>query len=196
MHCIYNTYYFYNQYSTDEETVEHGLEFVRDGLVNLKYLDAGSYGYEENELSWVGSENYTKILEWFPKLKYAYFKNGEAQSEMEPNHEYPNLLYFGIESCGICKELLNGVLGCKFPNLIELELWIGCEDRGNDSSVDDFDNLFECICCPKLKILRLRNSDLIIERILPKLLESKLMRQLKVLDFSFGIVIDSVFFLY
>lgn len=62
---------------------------------------------------------------------------------MENNHEYPNLLYLGIESCGICKELLNGILGCKYENLIELELWLGCIERGYDIELSDLNNLFK-----------------------------------------------------
>lgn len=112
---------------------------------------------------------------------------------METNHEYPNLLYFGIESCGICSDLLNGILGCKYPNLIELELWIGCEERGNNTNSNHFKNLFDCISCPNLKILKLRNMEN-IETILPNLMESKLIKQLNVVDFSFGIVKDCVYF--
>lgn len=93
------------------------------------------------ELSWTKSIDIKLLLQWFPKLLYLYLKNGTDQSTIGRDCSYPEMFYLGIESCGMSNTLLVNLFSNKFENLIELEIWVGCEERGNVSDISQFSNL-------------------------------------------------------
>lgn len=132
------------------------------------------------------------LLQWFPKLLYLYLKNGTDQSTIGRDCSYPEMYYLGIESCGMSNTLLVNLFSNKFENLIELEIWVGCEERGNVSDISQFSNLLNKSFAPKLKVLRIRNTEKIND-LLPGIVSSPLFADLAEIDFSFGVVDNNSF---
>jgi hypothetical protein len=70
------------------------------------------------------------------------------------------------------------------------ELWLGADDYGADSSVDDFADLLADRLFPKLETLGLRNSEY-SDEIAKALASSPLLDRIKTLDLSMGTLTDA-----
>ncbi|NKB18732.1 MAG: hypothetical protein HC770_13150 [Pseudanabaena sp. CRU_2_10] len=84
-----------------------------------------------------------------------------------------------------CAKFCNAQL----PELEHLELWLGIEDYGSDTTVDDLQPILTDRLFPKLRYLGLRDSE-IADRIAIALADAPVLEQIKVLDLSLGTLRD------
>jgi len=81
------------------------------------------------------------------------------------------------------------VLGCDFPALEHLELWLGDSGYGWDGTVELLDPLLQGKLFPNLKYLGLRNSE-ISDEIAEAISTAPILERLEVLDLSMGTLGD------
>jgi hypothetical protein len=87
------------------------------------------------------------------------------------------------------KSVLEEVLNSDLPQLHHLELYLGTEDYGADTTVDDFKELLAGKKFPKLRYLGLRNSE-IADQLAEALIGAPILQRIDVLDLSLGTLSD------
>ena len=78
----------------------------------------------------------------------------------------------------------------KFPNLEYLELWLGTDEYGGNTTVDDLRPILLGEAFPNLKHLGLRNSD-IADSLAAALADSLVVNKIETLDLSLGTLSDA-----
>ncbi|MFC9326540.1 STM4015 family protein [Kitasatospora sp. NPDC057015] len=134
-------------------------------LPALRGVFLGEVTYEENEISWIQPADLTPLLEAYPLLEElvvrgAYSTYGElAPPYLRPvRHEHLRALRF--EAGGLSGTVAQAVAACELPALERLELWLGTEWYGADTTLDDLAPLLDGTRLPALRHLGLENSQL------------------------------------
>jgi hypothetical protein len=179
------------QFNTDssETTFEvvDKLVALKDSFKSLKALFIGDITYEECEISWINQTDITPILKAFPQLEHLQIRGGEGLSFSELAHDKLTTLI--IETGGMGPEVIEQVNAARLPNLQKLELWLGSDDYGFDSTVEDFQPILSGTLFPKLTWLGLMDS-IIQDEIAIAVAEAPVLKQLKELDLSKGVLTD------
>jgi hypothetical protein len=160
---------------------------LKDRLPKLQNLFIGDITYEENEMSWIQQSDVSPLLEAFPGLLHFQVRGGNGLSLGKLTHN--NLQTLIVETGGMPANVIREVCYATLPNLQKLELWLGTDDYGFESTVDDLDPLLSDKLFPKLKVLGLRNSS-ISDQIAKKLIGAPVMNIIEVLDLSMGTLGD------
>ncbi|MEH2074019.1 MAG: hypothetical protein V7K57_06450 [Nostoc sp.] len=98
-------------------------------------------------------------------------------------HEHLKALI--VETGGLGRSKIAQILSLQLPALEHLELWLGSDEYGGNSSIDDFMLIFSGDLFPKLTYLGLRNSEY-SDSIATTLVNFPIINTIKVLDLSFG----------
>ncbi len=153
----------------------------------LRWLFAGEMLSEDSEITWIEQGDVgLPLLGSFPNLEELHVRGcGESFSKVK--HEKLKVLV--IQTAGLDKDTFEGVVSSDFPELEVLELWLGCEERDADVTVDDLRKLFNNNPFPKLKVLRLMNSELVNE-IAKEVAIAPILDQLEELSLAFGVLQD------
>ena len=152
-------------------------------LVSLYLNDISS---EECELSWIVEGDLTPVWAHFPNLRA--FKVRGYPGEMG-KISMPKLESFTIECSGMKKKNLEQLFEADMPNLTHLELWVGTDDYGGETGVDDWEPLLSGKLFPKLKYLGLRNCSYADE--LAKIVaNAPILERIETLDMSLGTMAD------
>jgi hypothetical protein len=162
------------------------LVAFKDRLPNLAALFAGDIIAEENEISWITQGDYAAIWAAFPMLEEFGVRGGNGLRLGKINHG--KLRKLVVESGGLPAVVVQEALAANAP-LVHLELWLGDDNYGATSAVEDFKTLFAGRLFPNLETLALRDSqfsDVLAEA----LASSALISRLKVLDLSLGTLSD------
>lgn len=180
------------QFNTDssESTYEvvDKLIALKDNFKELKALFIGDITYEECEISWINQTDITPILKAFPKLEHLQIRGGDGLSFTELAHDKLTTLI--IETGGLRPNVIDSVNAAKLPNLQKLELWLGSDDYGFDSTIEDFKPILSGTLFPKLTWLGLMDS-IIQDDIAIAAAEAPVLKQLKELDLSMGVLTDT-----
>jgi hypothetical protein len=162
------------------------LVSVKDRLPALKALFVGDIISEENEISWIAQADLSAIWGAFPRLERFGARGGNGLRLGKINHARLQTLI--IETGGLPAAVLREALEANAP-LRHLELWMGDENYGANTSVEDFRDLMAGSLFPDLQTLGLRNcqySDALAEA----LATSPIMDRISVLDLSLGTLSD------
>lgn len=179
-----------NPYDTAEDFGSEVAFLVenKDKLPKLRALFLGEMDQEDSEISWIENGAVGPVLSAFPGLEDLRIRGGNGLTWEPSRHICIKKLI--IETGGLSKSVLEGILESVMPELEHLEIWLGTEEYGwdgNAMSVKPFlyDNPF-----PKLKYLGLKNCDHQndIARIAS---DAPVLDQLEVLDLSCGTLQDS-----
>jgi len=176
---------------TDPEPIKGVYERLlesKDRLPNLKALYIGDIVREENEMSWIEQSDVGPVLGAFPNLQVLRVRGGQGLAFSKPAHK--NLRALAIETGGMSVSVVRSLCQSKFPNLEHLELWLGTEEYGGDSSVQDLQPLLSGKLFPKLKYLGFRNCDF-ADDIAGVVVNSPVIEQLETLDLSLGVITDT-----
>jgi hypothetical protein len=165
-----------------EEVVAKLVE-LKDVLKNLKALFLGDITYDECEISWIVQTDITPILQAWPALEHLQTRGGDGLSFSNLQHDQLKTLI--IETGGLPPNVIKEVSEARLPNLERLDLWLGSENYGFDSTVEDFSTILSGKNFPKLTHLGLKNSE-IQDEIAIAVSQSPILAQLKVLDLSMG----------
>ncbi|BAY82605.1 pentapeptide repeat protein [Calothrix parasitica NIES-267] len=169
-------------------------------LTNLKAVFAGGYG-NNYEISWIDIPNIGFILKNYPNLEMLQLRGGDDNyiHNMRGNYEryYPNnwqdifelkhdkLKALIIETGGLGCEKIANILSTKLSSLEHFELWLGNEEYGGNSSINDLMPLLSGELFPNLTYLGLRNSEY-ADDIATAIVNSPIINRIQVLDLSMG----------
>lgn len=160
---------------------------LKDAFKNLKALFIGDITYEEQEISWIQQSDLSPLLAAFPNLELFQARGSDGLRLSELKHEKLKKLI--IQTGGLPPEVVQDVNNANLPNLEKLELWLGDENYGFDSTIEDFDAIIKGTKFPKLTYLGLKNST-IQDDIAIAVARSPILNQLQSLDLSMGLLSD------
>jgi hypothetical protein len=159
----------------------------KDKLPAIDALFFGDIISEENEISWIEQTDYGALWSAFPRLAQFWVRGGNGLRLGKIDHEHLDTLV--VETGGMPRALVHEALAANAP-IRHFELWLGADDYGADSSVDDFADLLADRLFPKLETLGLRNSEY-SDEIAKALASSPLLDRIKTLDLSMGTLTDA-----
>ncbi len=156
-------------------------------LPHFKALFIGDIVGEENEMSWIEQTDISPIFEAFPNLEWLGTRGSDALSLGVPRHK--NLKGLVVETGGLPRAIVQAISQAQLPNLEHLELWLGEENYGADTQINDIKPLLGADLFPKLQYLGLRNSEM-ADAIAQALQGAPILDKIRVLDLSLGILGD------
>ncbi len=159
----------------------------KDRMPELAALFLGDICQEECEISWIVQCDLTPVLNAFPKLEMLRVRGSDKLSFKDASHK--TLRALAIESGGLPRDVVGQICKAKLPNLEYLELWLGTEDYGGNTRVNDLQPILKGTAFPKLKYLGLRNSE-IVDEIAGVIINSPIVKQIETLDLSLGTLTD------
>ena len=165
-----------------ELLVKHAANFPK-----LSAIYFGDITQEENEMSWIQQSDMSALLIAFPNLQLLRTRGGDNLSFTTLNHS--NLRALAVETGGLPVEVVRSVCKSKLSNLEHLELWLGTEEYGGSSSVQDLQPILSGKLFPKLRYLGLRNCDY-ADDIAGVIVNSPIIQRIETLDLSFGTLTD------
>ena len=157
-------------------------------LPKLLALYLGDIISEENEMSWIYQSDLSPLLEAFPRLQLLRARGGQSLAFSKPEHA--NLRALILETGGMAGTVVRSLGTSKFPNLEYLELWLGTDEYGGNTTVDDLRPILLGEAFPNLKHLGLRNSD-IADSLAAALADSLVVNKIETLDLSLGTLSDA-----
>lgn len=170
------------------EAVVEALVAAREKLPKLRVLFMGDIISEENEVSWIEQTDVSPLLEAYPELEYFGVRGGTNLRLGDIRHEHLRSLV--IEAGGLSREVVLNVQRAHLPMLEHLELWLGDENYGATTTVEDLAPLLRKALFPKLRYLGLRNSE-IVDDIAAVLAFAPIVERIETLDLSLGTLTDT-----
>ena len=177
---------------SDSSVVANLLIAAKDKLTSLKAVFLGDIPSDEFEISWIEQSNITPVLEAYPNLQMLqvrggtgllYARGGSALSFSPTRHD--NLEVLVVETGGLSRQTIAQICALELPALKHMELWLGCDLYGGNSSVEDLMPILAGKLFPNLTYLGLRNSEY-SDKIAAALVESPVLEKIAVLDLSMG----------
>jgi hypothetical protein len=143
---------------------------VRDALIEyvaafpaLRSLFLGDITFEENEISWIHQCDLAPLLAAYPELEEltvrgvgAVYGDTETLSLNVPEHRA--LRSLTLQSGGLPDRVAREVVSSGLPALEHLELWLGVDNYGGDTSPAALAPLLSGRALPKLRSLGVRNA--------------------------------------
>lgn len=169
--------------SQSSAEVVQALIAARGRLTSLRALFLGDIPYQECEISWLVHSDLTGLLAAFPRLEHFRTRGGNELVLSEFEHQHLRSLAF--EASNLPREVVRAVGASKLPSLEHLELWLGTEEYGADTTPDDLVGILRGDQLPSLQYLGLRNSE-IADDIAAALAGASVLERLRVLDLSLG----------
>ncbi|MDF9816606.1 STM4015 family protein [Streptomyces sp. SPB162] len=160
-------------------------------LPGLRALFLADVEGESCEISWLLMTDITPILEAFPLLEELGVRGGNTRDDalvLAPvRHTALRVLRF--ESGGLPAGVVRAVAASDLPALEHVELWLGVDEYGGDSTVADLAPILAGARFPALRHLGLQNSELQNE-IAAAVATAPVVAQLTSLDLSMGVLAD------
>jgi len=158
-----------------------------DRLPNLRALFLGDIMMEESEMSWITHGDLSPLYAAFPRLEHLQIRGAEKLSLGDLT--LPGLKTLIIESGGLGSKVVQQVFEANLPNLEHLELWLGTDDYGGDTTVEDLEPLLDGVLFPKLSYLGLRDYES-VDALAQAIGSAPILDRIKVLDLSLGNLSD------
>ena len=152
-------------------------------LSHIETLFIGDMDSEDCEVSWIEQGNYSELLKSLKNLKHLIIKGSNNLSLGELNHL--ELESLEIICGGLPKSVILEIANSNLPKLKKLNLYLGIDNYGFDGSLEDIKKLLVNKNFRNLDYLGLGNSE-IQDEIVELVLNSDIVSNLKVLDFSNG----------
>jgi hypothetical protein len=174
------------QWDAEDGSSESVINFLVDAspkLPNLTALFLGDITGEEYEISWIQQSDLSPLWNAYPQLEYLRVRgnNGLEFGKIELGR----LKTLIVETGGLSVERVREICQGYLPQLEHLELWLGTDDYGGDTTVEDLTPMLSGELFPYLQYLGLRNS-YIADRIAIAVANSTILLRIKVLDLSLG----------
>lgn len=158
-----------------------------DRLPKLIGVFVGEVTFEECEISWIIQTDVSPILLAFPNLTHLGTRGGTNLSLGALKHA--KLEHLVIESGGLDRSVVQQIGRSELPSLKHLEVWLGTDEYGANARIDDIRPIVEANKFPNLEYLGLRDSH-IADEVAKLVASSDIVKQLKVLDLSLGVLTD------
>ncbi|MFD7291247.1 STM4015 family protein [Streptomyces sp. NPDC059863] len=142
----------------------HGAHYMPDQLlidlssrlVGLEALFLGDLEDEEEMISSIGQSDLAPLLEAFPGLRELAVRGGEGLDFPVTGHA--GLRVLRVESGGMPPEAAAHIAAADLPSLERLELWLGDDEYGGGTTVEQLAPLLAGERKPALRHLGLQNS--------------------------------------
>lgn len=154
----------------------------------LRALFLGDVVSEECEVSWLELADVTTALTSFPQLEELVVRGGQGLALTPLRHGSLRALRF--QSGGLPAEVVRAVGSCDLPALADLELWLGVEDYGGDTTVADLGPVLSGGRFPALRRLGLQDSEL-QDEIAAAVASAPVVAQLEELSLALGTLTDT-----
>ncbi len=171
----------------DSSILVNALVAAKDELKSLKAVFIGDIISEECEISWIHQSDISPVLQAYPNLELLQVRGGEHLAFSPLRHDHLEALI--VETGGLSHETIAQICALELPALEHLELWLGSEYYGGNSSVADLKPILDDLVFPELTYLGLRNSEY-SDEIVDAVVYSLLIDNIKVLDLSMGNLSD------
>lgn len=176
------------------EAWDEGAQMLVDGIVenkdkfsHIKSLFIGDMDYEDCEVSWIIQADYSALWEAMPQLEKLVIKGSTELSLGTIKHD--KLEELEIICGGLSSSVIEQIQNAKLPSLKKLLLYLGVEGYGFDGDISTVKNLLEQSDFPQLEYLGITDSE-IQDEVTEAVLQSKYMKQIKILDLSMGSLTD------
>ncbi len=143
-------------YDTSSAPVVTALMGANDRLTALEAVFLGDMTFEDCEISWIVQSDVTPLLAAYPALRELGVRGGTGLAF--PSVRHTGLETLVVEAGGLGAEVVRGIAGSDLPALESLELWLGTDEYGGDSSPEDLAPLLSGEAFPALRSLGLCNS--------------------------------------
>ena len=154
-------------------------------LAGLRALFLGDMTVEESEISWIEQTDVTPVLRGYPKMEVLAVR-GSTKLALEPV-EHPVLRGLVIQCGGLPGSVVRGVTGSILPSLFLLELWLGDQQYGYDTTLADLQPILDRRFA--VSVLGLRNAEN-QDEIAAAVADAPVLDGLAVLDLSMGNLTD------
>lgn len=154
-----------------------------DRFPNLRHLFVGDVEAECWEISWIHQSDLTPLLQAFPKLETFGVRGSENLGWEQ--RVYPNLRELTFQSGGLPPEVVRAVAGSEFPELTDLELYLGDDQYFGGSEAADLAGILDGAGLPKLRYLGLRDAAN-ADEVAAAVAHAPIVSRLEVLDLSLG----------
>jgi hypothetical protein len=152
----------------------------------MRSLCFDDYTHEDCELSWTPYGDFSSSLNSFASLEVLNVRSGAGGSLGQVN--LPRLRKFVRESGGLSGAELEEILAAKWPALESLELWFGSENYGAEGTTEHVQRLLAKLPAG-VTHLGLANCEF-VHQLLPVLAASPVLKRLRTLDLSKGVLRD------
>jgi predicted DNA-binding WGR domain protein len=158
-----------------------------DKLGALVGLMVGDVIQEECEISWIHQGDYAPLLKALPKLEHLMVRGGDGLRFSKLAHKA--LRSLTVQTGGLSAACVQDIAKADLPELRTLVLWLGDENYGGDSTVEDLAGILDGKRFPKLEHLGLQDSPN-ADAIAAAVAKAPILKQLKGLDLSMGTLSD------
>ncbi|WP_405096287.1 STM4015 family protein [Micromonospora sp. NBC_01412] len=142
---------------------------------------------EQCEISWLTQGDITPLLAAYPSLEVLWVRGGN-ELRLDPVR-HTGLRELVFQTGGLPGSVAAAVGGCDLPALERLELWLGRQDYGGDTTRAELADVLAGTRLPALRHLAVCNAEF-ADRIAEAVAAAPVVRQLEVLDLSKGILTD------
>ncbi|MFE4620082.1 MULTISPECIES: STM4015 family protein [Streptomyces] len=174
-------------YETSSAAIVAALIAARDRLTDLRAVFLGDMTGEDCEISWIVQSDVTPLLAAYPALREFGVRGGTELAFPAIRHEGLETLV--VETGGLPAEVVRGIAGSELPALENLELWLGTDNYGGDSTAGDLAPLLAGTGFPALRRLGLCNS-VIQDEIAAAVAGAPVVARIERLDLSMGALTD------
>jgi hypothetical protein len=167
--------------------VVEALVAARDRLPRLRAIFLGDIIYEECEISWIQNTDVSPIFDAYPALEHFGVRGANGLRLGALRH--PRLRSLIVQSGGLDAAITREVTSAELPALDHLELWLGTENYGGTTTLDDLAPILSGARFPGLTSLGLRDSE-IADTIAAAVATAPALDRLRILDLSLGTLGD------
>ncbi|MEE6263726.1 STM4015 family protein [Plantactinospora sonchi] len=158
-------------------------------LSGLRALFVGEMTYEQCEISWIVQADPAPLLAAYPDLEILRIRGATQGLSLSPVRHLA-LREFAIEAGGLPGDVTRAVAACDLPALTHLELWLGTDEYGGDTTLADLAPILAGDRLPALRHLGLRNAE-IADEVAAAVTQAPVVGRLESLDLSLGTLSDA-----
>ncbi|MFJ5548154.1 STM4015 family protein [Streptomyces sp. NPDC093225] len=174
-------------YETGPADIIEALVGARAELPALRALFLGDMVSEECEISWINQGDVGPLLENFPELEEFGVRGGSELAV--PPFTHRRLRSLTVETGGLPARVVRNIAASDLPALTHLDLWLGTDEYGGDSTLTDVEPIMAGDRLPVLRHLALRNSEY-QDEIATAMASAPVVARLETLDLSMGVLTD------
>ncbi|OOC55626.1 MULTISPECIES: STM4015 family protein [Nocardiopsis] len=175
-------------HGTEVEKAAEALLGLAPRLTGLRSLFFGEVVQEENEISWINLCDLAPLVTALPNLEELVVRGGSGDLSLHIR-EHRSLRSLTVQSGALRPEVVRDVCASGLPVLEHLELWLGAEEYGGETTPEDLGPVLSGKAFPELCSLGVRNTEGIDDWI-PVLAQAPVLPSLEVLDLSLGDLTD------
>jgi Leucine Rich repeat len=174
------------QWDAEDGSSEPVVNFLVDASQKLPHLTAlflGDITGEEYEISWIQQSDLSPLWNAYPQLEYLRVRGNDGLGFGELKLDRLKTLI--VETGGLSVERVREICASQLPQLEHLELWLGTDSYGGDTTPADLAPILNGSLFPYLQYLGLRDSE-IADRIAISIANATILVRIKTLDLSLG----------